>query len=306
MKRTRLSKLISFTICFLMVFSLMPVSALADGDSGDTTQVELTPPTENGSGTEGNQPGVIPPDESGELPPEQQGELPPEQQSELPPEQQSELPPEQQSELPPEQQSELLPEETAELPAPGPFTVQFSVDGNIDDNLTQTIDAGGLVSRPDNPDVPNGKDYKDMSFLYWTAKDNAPYDFSAEVASSFVLYAKFGVQEADEEKGEEVLETESLGMMAMAALASPYYPITYILDGGENNPANPRRYTHFSSDFILSAPTKFGYTFDYWSPNNGVIAANTTGALEFTAHWKDPIAYSIDIKVLGGPPARRT
>ena len=70
------------------------------------------------------------------------------------------------------------------------------------------------------------------------------------------------------------------------------YDITYNLDGGTNSPDNPESYT-VEDTFTLKAPTKQGYAFTGWTygeltrpQKNVTIPVGTTGALEFTAHWK--------------------
>jgi len=68
------------------------------------------------------------------------------------------------------------------------------------------------------------------------------------------------------------------------------YPITYNLDGGVNNPANPATYTVLDAVTFL-APTKEGFTFDSWhnavtlnSPVTGWIAG-ATGDYEVWAKY---------------------
>jgi len=63
------------------------------------------------------------------------------------------------------------------------------------------------------------------------------------------------------------------------------YAITYVLDGGENDPSNPESYT-IESEIALAAPTKANYDFLGWTPDGGVIAAGSTGDKTFTAGWK--------------------
>jgi len=69
------------------------------------------------------------------------------------------------------------------------------------------------------------------------------------------------------------------------------YTITYDLDGGDNNAANPATYTILSGLITFQNPTKFGHTFEGWfsdaafTPGNEVtgIAASSTGPVEVFA-----------------------
>lgn len=60
------------------------------------------------------------------------------------------------------------------------------------------------------------------------------------------------------------------------------YSITYVLNGGENNPDNPFTYT-VEDEITLLAPIKVGYT-GSWS-NNGKIEKGSTGNKTFTASY---------------------
>ncbi len=63
------------------------------------------------------------------------------------------------------------------------------------------------------------------------------------------------------------------------------YDITYNLDGGTNDPANPVDYTVEDDTITLADPTKDGYTFLGWTPTDN-IPAGSTGDKEFTATWE--------------------
>ena len=76
------------------------------------------------------------------------------------------------------------------------------------------------------------------------------------------------------------------------------YSITYNLNGGTNNPANPSVYNVESSAINLADPTRTGYTFAGWSPT-GSIPSGSTGNKEFTASWT-AIDYSITYDLAGG------
>ncbi len=70
------------------------------------------------------------------------------------------------------------------------------------------------------------------------------------------------------------------------------YFITYVLNGGTNNPANPEEYQVTTATFTLQAPTKTGYTFVGWTGSNGTtpqttvtIEQGSTGDRTYTANW---------------------
>ena len=62
------------------------------------------------------------------------------------------------------------------------------------------------------------------------------------------------------------------------------YPITYVLDGGINNPENPSEYT-VEQTISIKDPTKEGYRFLGWQEGNS-IPKGSTGAKTFTAKWE--------------------
>ena len=63
------------------------------------------------------------------------------------------------------------------------------------------------------------------------------------------------------------------------------YAIQYELDGGVNADGNPASYT-VEQRVVLAAPTRSGYTFKGWTPDDGVINKGTTGDKRFTAIWE--------------------
>lgn len=62
------------------------------------------------------------------------------------------------------------------------------------------------------------------------------------------------------------------------------YPITYVLDGGKNDDANPSSYT-VEDAVTLKNPIKLGAKFLGWKEGNA-IAKGSTGAKTFTAQWE--------------------
>ena len=70
------------------------------------------------------------------------------------------------------------------------------------------------------------------------------------------------------------------------------YKITYELDGGENNSANPETYKETDADITLYNPTKSGYTFEGWytdlefTNKVDVIETDTKENITLYAQWK--------------------
>ncbi len=101
---------------------------------------------------------------------------------------------------------------------------------------------------------------------------------------------------ADEEKliiaspePQEIEPEDSLTLYAQ--WTANVYQITYELDGGTNDPANPLTYTSESETTTLATPKKTGYTFDGWyadaSYRNAVtsIRKGSVGDIVLYARW---------------------
>jgi uncharacterized repeat protein (TIGR02543 family) len=77
------------------------------------------------------------------------------------------------------------------------------------------------------------------------------------------------------------------------------YAVNYTLNGGTNHSDNLFKYTVESPTITLQAPTRTGYEFAGWLPDN-TIAAGSTGDKTFAAQWSEAIVYSITYKLDGG------
>jgi uncharacterized repeat protein (TIGR02543 family) len=77
-----------------------------------------------------------------------------------------------------------------------------------------------------------------------------------------------------------------------------HYNITYLLNGGVNNPNNPVTYTIIDDTIPLFEPTKPGYHFMGWLPHNRIITG-TSGDLEFSASWANNV-YQVIYNANGG------
>ena len=88
----------------------------------------------------------------------------------------------------------------------------------------------------------------------------------------------------------------STGDKTLTATWTPTpYKITYELNGGTNDSANPASYTVESDAITLKAPTKTGYTFNGWTLDGSIIteiAKGSTGDKTLIAAWI-PVTYSI-------------
>ncbi len=165
MKGSRISKLISLALCFLMVFSLLPVSALAEASS---VRAQIIPSSTLSSDEETSDTPLL--DTSTPEPSSDPSDDPTPDSSSSP-------------------DTETTPTPT---PAPVEFTVQFVVNGETVD--TQLVVENASVIEPSFiPDTPAGEEFDGMVFLYWATADGSSYDFSSQVHSSFTLFAKFGV-----------------------------------------------------------------------------------------------------------------
>ena len=96
------------------------------------------------------------------------------------------------------------------------------------------------------------------------------------------------------------------GMTLYAGWKPVDYIITYELNGGENNPANPNLYSVESSEIVIGDPTRKGYTFLGWTATgieiiDGVvrIPAGYSGDITLTANW-ERIVYTISYELVHG------
>lgn len=87
------------------------------------------------------------------------------------------------------------------------------------------------------------------------------------------------------------------------------YAITYTLNGGTVQTANPTSYTAETESFTLNNPTQDGYTFAGWTGTNGTVPQTTVvvekgGANDryYTANWT-PVTYAITYTLNGGTVA---
>ncbi|MDR2692972.1 MAG: InlB B-repeat-containing protein [Chitinispirillales bacterium] len=84
------------------------------------------------------------------------------------------------------------------------------------------------------------------------------------------------------------------------------YTLTYTLNGGTAEPANPAKYTIETPTFYLIEPTRTAYTFAGWTGANGTtpqlsvsVTQGSTGAKTYTAGWTAEY-YTITFNARGG------
>ena len=141
------------------------------------------------------------------------------------------------------------------------FTVSFSLGEHAAEDAlvpeVQQVKEGEAVQLPAPPAAQAG-----YSFAGWTLNGELlPEDFVP--TTDVTLTASYAVIE---------------------------YPITYFLDGGENNEQNPAYYT-IEQEVILAAPAREGYVFLGWTTEDAEgycthIPVGSTGARTLTAHWE--------------------
>ena len=96
-------------------------------------------------------------------------------------------------------------------------------------------------------------------------------------------------------------------MTVIAEAVPETYSITYNLNGGNNNPKNPGKYTIETNSFSLQAPTRTGYTFAGWtgsslkgnSYNVDFEKDKTYGNKSYTANWTAN-HYTVNFNTDGG------
>jgi uncharacterized repeat protein (TIGR02543 family) len=126
------------------------------------------------------------------------------------------------------------------------------------------------------------------------------YDFAGWAAS-----AGGSVSYADSASVENLTTTNGATVNLFAQWTVVNYTITYNLDGGSNNAANPANYTIISPAITLAAPSRTGYIFGGWysdvefaTPVTG-ISSGSTGNKTFYAQWT-AITYTVAYNSNGG------
>lgn len=78
-------------------------------------------------------------------------------------------------------------------------------------------------------------------------------------------------------------------------------PITYVLDGGTNDPSNPAKLTYYETASIVPA-VRPGYSFDGWFDADGKVVttlSELTAPVTVYAKWT-PLVYKVTYVYNGG------
>ena len=142
------------------------------------------------------------------------------------------------------------------------FTVTYNANGHGKTKIDfVNVEKGEKITEPPAP-TPNA------GYVYsgWCMDSTCEtsFSFETEIDSNYVLYANWEAEE---------------------------YSITYNLDGGTNNGANPASYTIESATIVLQDPVKEGFAFDGWfydpdfAESAKQITTGTTGDKSLYAQW---------------------
>ena len=151
-------------------------------------------------------------------------------------------------------------------------TFDATLHGKTYVRFVKKVSEGDTVARPN--DVVTNPGY---SIEKWCidadCTEGSVYEFSSKLESNLTLYAKWEVEK---------------------------YAITYVMNGGTNNVANPDSFTVESDPITFAEPTYPGNTFGGWfydagftSPATGIATGSTTGNKTLYAKWT-PIVYTIE------------
>ena len=150
-------------------------------------------------------------------------------------------------------------------------TFDATLHGKTYVHFVKKVSEGDTVARPN--DVVTNPGY---SIEEWCTDadctEGSKYEFSSKLESNLTLYAKWKLES---------------------------YAITYVMNGGKNNVANPDSFTVESDPIIFAKPTYDGNTFGGWfydagftSPATGIATGSTTGNKTLYAKWT-PINYTV-------------
>ncbi|MBR7111947.1 MAG: InlB B-repeat-containing protein [Clostridia bacterium] len=161
---------------------------------------------------------------------------------------------------------------------PAKYTITYDLDGGSASNPR----THGIESEAITLIAPTKKGY---TFVGWTGSNGHTPQMTVTI-----------------EEG----NTENLSYIANWSLNT--YSITYELNGGTNDLANPSSYTVLDSNISLNTPTKDHYIFKGWQNDTIFISTiNTSSVRDYTlvAIWQ-PFEYSITYDLNGGTASNPT
>ena len=171
----------------------------------------------------------------------------------------------------------------------GSFTVTFDANGHGAAPAAQTVEEGRIAQEPADPTETG------FTFGGWytDAACATAFDFSTVITGDITLYAKWTEEstEPEEPKPEEPRPEEPKPEEPEpGAPGKTTYSISYDLNGGtlDGKTGTVVLKVEEGTVITLPAPTREGYTFDYWQGSRYEAGASYTveGDHTFTAQWK--------------------
>ncbi|HML69483.1 MAG TPA: InlB B-repeat-containing protein, partial [Clostridia bacterium] len=248
-KWSRIKRITSLVLCLLMVFSLLPVSSLADEASSPTPADPVATPHQE----------ATPAPEVEHTASTQDTTPVPALDAEYPS---------------PSPALSPAPETTA--PEAQAYLVNFVIDGDTKWDLQQTVAEGETAKAPGIPAVPEGEAYVGQIFLYWYARANEAYDFNTPVTANLTLTAKFGsVSEATKTEDTPVVVNEEILFAAFSMAggilpeSTPLWTYQFVVDGVTVDSKIVANGDTLDAPQVPAAPD--GMKFSGWYTNSGTL-----------------------------------
>jgi uncharacterized repeat protein (TIGR02543 family) len=274
MKWSQIKRVISLTLCVLMVLALLPTSTLAEDTApaetsapAQTAAAEATPATETTAPAEEATPTPAPEttDEATPVP----------------------------SETP---ATDVIPE------GPTTYLVNFVIDGETIWGLQQTVAEGETAKAPSIPAVPDSEAYVGQVFLYWYERADVAYDFGTPVTANLTLTAKFGTPD-ETATGEETTIIDDGTQFAAFSVAggilpesTPLWTYTFVVSGSTVSTKIVANGDTLDAPEVPAAP--LGQKFSGWYTDTNVLfdtfgtqTVTVDGATTLTAKFE--AAYSV-------------
>ncbi|HML69391.1 MAG TPA: InlB B-repeat-containing protein, partial [Clostridia bacterium] len=203
MKWSQIKRVISLTLCVLMVLALLPTSTLAEDaavPAETSAPAETTPISDVTPASESTPAAEVTLSPAGESTPAPSGAA---EDTPLPSASPS---------------ADVIPE------GPQSFVVNFVIDGETKWDLQQTVTEGETAKAPNIPDVPAGEAYVGQVFLYWFAQKDEAYHFNTPITANLTLYAQFGTPEEAPKTEEQPIIADEGAMLSAFSMAGGILP----------------------------------------------------------------------------------